>query len=389
MKEIIYLDYHATTPCDPKVVEVMLPYFSEAFGNPSSSVHAMGRRAAEAVEAAREQVAALIGARKGEVIFTGGATESNNLAILGVARASKGGRKGVVTCAIEHKSVLLPCKELAKSGFDAVVLQVDRYGRVPLDALEAVLNQDTLLVSIQSANNEIGTIQPIPEIAALAHAHGALVHCDAAQSVGKVPVDVAEWDVDFLSISAHKLYGPKGVGALYIKGGPYAQPIEPLVIGGGQEWELRAGTVNVPGIVGFGQACLLAGELLEEEAARVGELRDYMEAKLRALIPGIRFNGDPDSRLPGNSSVTLPGIEVEALIARVPSIALSTGSACTSGAPEPSKVLQALGMTRHDAYSTVRVGLGRFTTREQIDRAVDSIYEGYRKISPVAHEQQS
>ena len=262
----IYLDYNATTPCDPRVVEKMLPFFSEWYGNPATGLHLQGRRAARAVDEAREQVAALIGGQPGEVIFTGGATESNNLAILGLGRANRNtSRTRIVTSAVEHKAVLLPCQKLQEEGYELIVLPVDEQGRVLLDAAEAAIDDKTLLVSVQAANNEVGTLQPIARIAEIAHEHGAIVHCDAAQAVGKIPVDLTadDWQVDLLSISAHKLYGPKGVGALYVRNGLRAHSMEPLQYGGGQEHGLRSGTSNVPGIVGFGEACRICLTELE------------------------------------------------------------------------------------------------------------------------------
>jgi cysteine desulfurase len=378
--DLIYLDYHATTPCDPRVVQVMLPYFGEVYGNPSSIIHTAGRAAASAVERAREQVASLIGARRGEIIFTSGATESNNLAIAGVARAASNGRRRIVTTVIEHKSVLMLGRELTRQGFDIVELPLDSEGRVSMAEAREAINSDTLLVSVQAASNEIGTIQEIGEIAELAHERGALMHTDAAQAVGKIPVDLREWGVDFLSLSSHKLYGPKGVGALYIQGGAYQYPVSPLVYGGGQEWSLRSGTLNVPGIVGLGAACALCSEELPTEAAGVRALRDRFEELLLKAVPGISRNGAVDWRLPGNSSLTFPGLDAEAILANSPQLALSTGSACTSGAPEPSYVLLAIGLSREQAYSTIRVGLGRFTTEGEVIQATSVIAQAAERL---------
>ena len=380
MSHFIYLDYHATTPCDPRVFQTLLPYFGEAFGNPSSSIHRAGQIATEAVAQARSYVAQLIGAQPGEIIFTGGATESNNLALLGLADNDDRKRNRIVTTAIEHKSVLGPCKELRKHGFEVIILPVNREGRIDLNILSEVITEDTLVISVQAASNEIGTIQPIPQITQIAHEKGALVHCDAAQAVGKIPVDVDGWDVDLLSISAHKLYGPKGTGALYIRGGPYALPIKPLVFGGGQEHDLRSGTLNVPGIVGFGSACNLCMECLSEESLQITILRDELEKQLLLSLPFTRRNGAISQRLPGNSSLTIPGIDAEALIVNMPNLAISTGSACTSGAPEPSHVLVAIGLSRQDAYSTIRIGLGRFTNEDEINRAVAVMVEAVKKL---------
>lgn len=376
----IYLDNHATTPCDPRVVQAMLPYFTETFGNPSSTIHSAGRKAAGAVERARGQVADVIKARAGEIVFTSGATESNNLAILGLARGTAGKRKGIVTTEIEHKSVLGPCKHLQKLGYELDIIEVDRAGRVDINGVRHAVSKNTLLVSVQAANNEIGTIQSISDIAEIAHAQGAVMHCDAAQAVGKIPVDVETWDVDLLSISAHKVYGPKGSGALFVRGGINALPVDPLTFGGDQEQGLRPGTLNVPCIVGFGEACSLANQLLEIESRRVAALRDELERTLLDSISGLRRNGALDKRLPGNANLTFPGIDAEALIANLTDIALSTGSACTTGAPEPSYVLLAIGLTREEAYSTIRVGVGRFTSDREIDQAADAIIEAVGRL---------
>jgi len=380
LRGVVYLDNHATTPCDPQVVEAMLPFFYETYGNPSST-HAPGRQAAEAVEEARKKVASVLDASAGELVFTGGATESNNLAITGVAQAHSGGRQRVVTTAVEHKAVLGPCKAIEHRGFEVVVLPVDSTGTVDLEAAEEAIDDNTLLVSMQAANNEVGTIQPVQEVAALARNHGAFVHCDAAQAAGKILVDVDEWDVDLLSISAHKLYGPKGVGALYVRGGPYALPISPSSLGGGQEKNLRAGTLNVPGIVGFGEACSLCEQRLPEESVRIGGLRDRLEDAVLEAALAIKRNGNLDNRLPGNSSLTFPGIDAEALIVNTPELAISTSSACTSGAPEPSHVLLAIGLGRDEADSTIRVGVGRFNTEEDINKAAYSIVGAFERLA--------
>jgi len=374
----IYLDYHATTPCDPRVVEVMLPYLTGDFGNPASGFHVYGRRAARAVEMAREQVAALIGAQASEIVFTSGATESNNLVLLGLTSSDQS-RRRIVTTAVEHKSVLEPCRILHERGFEVVVLPVLPDGTVDLAAAEAAINEETLLVSVQTANNEIGTIQPIAVLAELAHRRGALLHTDAAQAVGKIPFDVEELGIDFASVSAHKLYGPKGIGALYVRSG-LRRRLTPLLLGGGQEFNLRPGTLNVPAIVGFGEACRLAREEMPEEARRVAALRDLLESQLANRIPGLRFNGHRTRRLPGNSSITFPKIEADVLIANVPEVALSTGSACSSGTIEPSHVLTAIGLDWEEAQATIRIGIGRFTTREEIERAAHLIALAWERL---------
>lgn len=381
--QVVYLDNHATTPCDPSVVQAMLPYFEQVYANPSSTAHEAGREASEAVTVAREQVANLLGAQSGEVIFTSGATESNNMAILGLAHGATTGRSRIVTTAIEHKAILGPCEELARQGMNVVILPVDRAGRVDLNAAEEAIDEDTLLVSIQAASNEIGTIQPVAEIARLAHNRGALVHCDAAQAVGKVPVDVEEWDVDLMSVSAHKLYGPKGVGALYVRGGPYSMPLKPLTVGGGQESQLRAGTLNVPGIVGFGRACELCRHQMPYEAERIAGLRDQFEKSILSRVEYAWRNGTPDASLPGNSSLTFPRIDAEALIVNTPDVAISAGSACTSGAPEPSHVLLAIGLSREEAECTIRVGIGRFNIEEGMVKAANDILQAVDRLSAI------
>lgn len=371
----IYLDHNATTPCDPRVVQVMLPYFGEVFANPANGLHLLGRRAARAVEAAREQVAALIGASAGEIVFTSGATESNHLAILGAAACAPPSRRKVITGAVEHKAVLLPFKRLEAQGFELVILPVDADGRILLAELERHLDERTFLVSIQAANNETGTLQPIGEVAALAHRFGALCHTDAAQAIGKIPCDVEAWGVDLLSMSAHKLYGPKGIGALYVRGGVRALPLRPLLEGGGQEAGMRAGTLNVPAIVGFGEACRICCEALDAERTRIQALRDRFERGLLAALPGARINARGAPRLPNTSSLTVPGIDADALLLNLPEVMMGIGAACASGAIEPSHVLLAIGLSRDDAHATVRASLGRFNTEEEIDRAIALIAE--------------
>jgi cysteine desulfurase len=329
--------------------------------------------AALAVDDAQSELAALINALPGEIVFTSGATESNNLAILGLARmADRSKRNGIITCTIEHKAVLLPCKKLAEEGFEVTILPVDSMGRVVLDAVREAVTERTLLISIQAANNEIGTLQPIRAIAEMAHEHGVMVHCDAAQAIGKVPVDVVDWGVDLLSLSAHKLYGPKGVGALFVRGGR-SMPIEPLYYGGGQERGLRPGTTNVPAIVGFGEACHLCSMRMPQEAAHLSQLRDLLEMQLLAAVPGLAINGDRLNRLPNTSSLTFPDVDADALLLNLTEVMLGTGSACTSGAVEPSHVLQAIGLDRTQAQSTIRASLGRGTQGPDIEFAATRI----------------
>lgn len=377
----IYLDYNATTPCDPQVIEAMLPFFSEVFANPANGLHRQGRMAADRVEDARTQIANLINAEPTEIIFTAGATESNNLAIRGVAEAqAQSSRKRIITSAIEHKSILATCQKLQEKGYDLLVLPVDRHGRVDLDALARAVDDTTLLVSVHAANNEIGTLQPIADIAATAHDKGAIVHCDAAQAVGKVPVDVHEWGIDLLSFSAHKMYGPKGIGALYLRGGSNSFPIEPILYGGGQEKDLRSGTLNVPAIVGFGEASRICAEQLTAEHIRVAALRDAFEDLICRRAPTIKVNGARNGRLPNTSSLTFPGVDADALLLNVPDLMLATGSACAARTVEPSHVLQAIGVSRTDAHSTVRVSIGRFTTETEVEIAATELAAAYVRL---------
>ena len=391
-RQSVYLDYHASTPCDPRVVEQMLPYFLDTFANPSSSVHLAGRKAAEAVEVARERVARAIGAEPSEVIFTSGATESNNLAVLGSVVGAPCERRRVLASAIEHKSILSPCQSLVSESCDLVIVPVDRDGLLDLGALATVVDAETLIVNVQAVNNEIGTIQPILEVVQLAHAAGALVHCDAAQALGRIPIDVGDWGVDLLSLSGHKCYGPKGVGALYVRGGARNAPLEPLLRGGGQEQQLRAGTLNVPGIVGFGLAAELAEKERESDVERMGAQRDWLEDRILETVESAHRNGSLTRRVASSSSLTFRGVDAEALVANLGRIQVSTGSACTSGAPEPSHVLLAIGLTREQAYSTIRIGLGRRTmpdalacAAEQIRDAVAAVRRSNRTASTRAY----
>ncbi|GIK53433.1 MAG: cysteine desulfurase IscS [Planctomycetota bacterium] len=372
----IYLDNNATTRCDPAVVAAMLPFFSEWYGNAATGLHPQGRKAARAIDVAREQTAVLLNARPEEIIFTSGATESNNLAILGLGRkAAEGQRKRIVTTAVEHKAVLEPCHALTYLDYEVIVLPVDNAGRVSLTAAQSAINENTLLVTVQAANNEIGTLQPVSQISELAHSVGALVHCDAAQAVGKIPVDVLTWDVDLLSLSAHKFYGPKGIGALYIRNGPRSIPLEPLVYGGGQERAVRSGTSNVSGIVGLGAAAQLCITLLPEEGQRIGAMRADIESQLVTEIPDAWVNGASAERLPNTISLTLPGVEVDALLLNLPEIMMGVGSACSTGALDPSHVLQATGLNRSTAGSTIRLSLGRFNSEKEISLTVTKLLQ--------------
>ena len=380
----VYLDYHATTPVDPRVVEAMLPYFTERFGNPSSRSHPFGWAADEAVERARQQVADLIGANLREVVFTSGATESNNLAMRGVAAQHRTGH--VITAVTEHKAVLDPCHRLEREGFRATYLPVDADGLIDPGAVERAIADDTILISIMTANNEIGVIQPIAAIGRIAKARGVLFHTDAVQAVGKVPFDVQTLGVDLASITAHKMYGPKGVGALYVRRRNPRVELTPLCDGGGQERGLRPGTLNVPGIVGLGRAAELSRLEMGADADRLGQLRDRLLAGLREKLGDVRVNGSLAHRLPHNLNAAFPGVEGEALLMGLKDLAVSSGSACTSTNIEPSHVLKALGLRDDLARASIRFGLGRFTTGEEIDYAIDAVSRlvgRLRELSPI------
>lgn len=371
----IYLDNQATTRCDPRVLSVMLPWFSEQYGNPHSVEHVMGIEAEAAVEDARAHVAALIGAEPREVVFTSGATESNNIAIKGAARhAARMGseRKRIITIATEHKCVLESVNDLKDEGFEPVFLPVRADGLLDPDVLRAALAVPTLLVSVMIVNNEIGVTQDIPTLAAIAKDAGALFHTDAAQGVGKVPIDVTGWKVDLLSISGHKIYGPKGVGALFVRRRPRVRLV-PLFSGGSQERGLRSGTLPAPLIIGLGEACRLAGVEMREEAQRIGALRARLLERLRAEIPGLRVNASMEARIPGNLNLTFPAVTAAELMARVPDLCVSTGSACSSAEVEPSYVLSALGLSEDEAARSLRIGIGRFTSAADVDFAAAAL----------------
>lgn len=371
----VYLDNQATTRCDPRVLAVMLPFFAEHYGNPHSVEHAMGRFAEAAVEIARAQVAALIGAAPNEVVFTSGATESNNVAIKGAARhaAAMGDpRRRIVTLATEHKCVLESVGDLGEEGFEPVILPVRPDGLLDPEVLRAALAVPTLLVSIMAANNETGVIQDLPALAAIAKEAGALVHTDAAQAAGKILLDLGAWRVDLASISGHKLYGPKGVGALYVRRRPRVR-LAPLFSGGGQERGLRSGTLPAPLIVGLGEACRLAAAELAEEAERVGALRARLLGQLADAIPGLVVNGSMHARLPGNLNLTFPAASAAAIMEAAPDLCVSTGSACSSAAIEPSYVLRAMGVAESAAARSLRIGIGRFTSAAEIDYAAAAL----------------
>lgn len=378
-KDVTYLDYQATTPCDPRVVEAMLPYFTESFGNPHSVEHAYGWDAAEAVEKARGELAALLKAEPREVIFTSGATESNNLAIKGACRFLKARRPHLVVAETEHKCVLESAKRLEREGHRVTWLPVQGSGLIDLGALEAALTDETALVSIMAVNNEIGVIQPLAEIGALCREKGVLFHSDAAQAVGKIPLDVAAMSIDLLSVSSHKMYGPKGIGALYIRRRPRVR-LEPMMDGGGQERATRSGTLSPALCVGFGTACALAAEEMEAEGRRLLALRSRLLDDLKARIPGIEVHGDLDARVPGNLNLRIPGLRGEALLKALPRLALSTGSACSSASVEPSYVIRALGVPEEEAAGAFRIGLGRFTTGRELERAAAEIAEAASRL---------
>ena len=376
----IYLDYQATTPADPRVVEAMLPYFTEKFGNPHSLTHAYGREAAAAVEIARAELAGLIGAEPREIVFTSGATESNNMALKGAAHFHRQfGKDHLVTLATEHKCVLESAHALEREGFRVTILGVGHDGLVDLDQLAAALEPQTAIISVMAAHNEIGVIQPLREIGALCRAREILFHTDAAQAVGKIPFDVNDIGADLASISGHKIYGPKGIGALYLRRRPRAR-IAPLIDGGGQERAMRSGTLPVPLVVGLGKAAAIAQAEMAGESQRLLALRARFLSSLKSRLPDIVLNGHAERRLPGNLNLSFPGVTAIDLIAACPMLALSTGSACTAAEVEPSYVLRALGLGEALAAASLRIGIGRFTTATEIDFAVEAIAAAVRRL---------
>ncbi|MBR0663196.1 aminotransferase class V-fold PLP-dependent enzyme [Roseomonas hellenica] len=380
----IYLDNHATTPVDPRVLAAMRPWWEENFSNPASIEHVMGRAAEAAVEEARADVAALIGAEAREIVLTSGATESNNLAIKGAARfaaAQESPRRRVVTVATEHKCVLESVKSLAAEGFEPVILPVQASGLLDLDALRAVVDEGTLLVSVMAVNNEIGVVQDLAAIGAIARAAGALFHTDAAQAAGRVPLDVNAIQADLLSLSGHKIYGPKGIGALYVRRRPRAR-IAPLLSGGGQERGLRSGTLPAPLVVGLGEAARIAASEGTLDAGRIAGQRDRLLAALQAGVPGLVVNGDAERRVGGNLNLTFPGaVDAQAIMAAVPEVCVSTGSACSSAEIEPSYVLKALGLPEDRARATLRIGIGRFTSPADVDQAAALLAEAWQQAA--------
>jgi cysteine desulfurase len=382
----VYLDYHATTPADPRVIEAMLPYLGAKFGNAASRSHSFGWEAEKAVDRARQQVAALAGAKPREVVFTSGATESNNLALKGAMEAQPSGRNHIVTVATEHKSVLDPVSHLSRAGTRVTILRPRADGLLDLDELSAAIAPETALVSVMYANNEIGVIQPVREIAAICRKRGVIFHCDAAQAFGKIPMERDAAEIDLISVSAHKMYGPKGIGALIVRRRPGFR-IAAQMDGGGHEFGMRSGTLNVPAIVGLGEACAICAEVMEEEAERVRRLRDRLMERLEAGLGPIVINGSMERRLAGNLNVAFPGVDSDSLLLSLPDVAFSTGSACSSATVEPSHVLKALGSGDELARSSVRFGLGRYTTEEEIDYAAERVVQAVcnlRELSPVS-----
>jgi cysteine desulfurase len=390
--QTIYMDHQATTPVDPEVLEAMLPYFTTEFGNSSSRSHSFGWRAEEAVEKARESVASLIHASPKEIVFTSGATESDNLALFGAtgAVAEKGGE--ILACRTEHKAVLDCCGRLEKTGHAVTYLPVDGCGLVSPDDVRAAVTDRTFLIALMAANNEVGTLHPIAEIGKIARERGVLFHCDAAQAVGKIPMDVAEMGIDLMAFSAHKIYGPKGVGALYVRRSHPRVRLAPLLFGGGHEKGLRPGTLNVPGIVGFGKACEIAGRVMGEESRRLAGLRDRLQERILTGLDGVRLNGHPERRLPHCLNLSFGGVEGESLMLAMDDVAVSSGSACTSASLEPSYVLKAMGVSDEMAHSSLRFGLGRFNTAEQVEYVADRVVENVerlRRISPLYEVKES
>ncbi|MDG1479908.1 MAG: IscS subfamily cysteine desulfurase [Myxococcota bacterium] len=381
VKTPIYLDNHATTPCDPRVVDAMVPFLTSTYGNAASRNHSFGREAKEAVEIARQEVADLIGASAKEIVFTSGATESDNLALKGVARYNHKKGKHLITPLTEHKAILDSCHALEQEGFEVTFLGVDSEGLISLDELRAAIRPDTILVSVMFGNNEIGVLQPIAEIGALCREKGVLFHCDAVQALGRVPIDVKSMKIDLLSISAHKMYGPKGIGALYVRRGRPRIRLSPMIDGGGHERGMRSGTLAVHQIVGLGKSALYAKEDLDTgKINEVRRLRDRLWAGIEAELDELVINGSWEHRLPNNLNVSFAYVEGESMMMGIKDIACSSGSACTSASLEPSYVLRAMGVDVELAHSSIRFGVGRFTTEEEIDFTIGRVIETVKKL---------
>ncbi len=376
----IYMDNHSTTAVDPAVLEAMLPYFGPSFGNAASRNHTFGWTAEDGVEEARAQIAQLIGADPKEIIFTSGATESNNLALQGVAEMYSDKGNHIIVSAIEHKAILDTAKFLEQKGFEVTYLPVDEFGMVRPESVRAAITPKTILISIMAANNEIGTINPMAEIGAIAKENGILFHTDAVQAVGRIPVNVQDWKADLLSLTAHKIYGPKGIGALYVRRKNPRVRLSPIMFGGGHERGMRSGTLNVPGIVGFGKAAELVIKNLSEESKRVASLRDRLHQGILEKLEDVKLNGHPTQRLPNNLNLSFAYVEGEALMMAIPEVAVSSGSACTSASLEPSYVLKAIGVGEDLAHSSIRFGLGRFTTEEEVDFTIERTVKAVQKL---------
>ena len=380
MKLPIYLDYQATTPVDPRVLEAMLPYFQNEFGNAASRNHSFGWHAEEAVENARAQIAGLIGASPKEIIFTSGSTEAINLAMKGAAEMYGSKGKHIITSQAEHKAVLDTSKHLEKQGFEVTYLKPDKTGRVVVDAVAAAMREDTILVALIWANNEVGTVNPIREIGALCHEKGVLFFTDATQAAGKIPVEVERDNVDMLCLSAHKLYGPKGVGAFYVRRRKPRVRLVAQIDGGGHERGMRSGTLNVPGIVGLGKACEICQQELEADTKHSLELRDYLQKRITDELDMVHLNGHPEHRLPNNLNLSFAYVEGESLLMGIKDIAVSSGSACTSASLEPSHVLRSMDVGDDLAHSSIRFGIGRFTTKEEVDYAADQVISTVKRL---------
>jgi cysteine desulfurase len=380
----IYMDHHSTTPVDPRVLEAMLPYFTREFGNAASRSHAFGWRAEEAVESARESLGRIIGAGPQEIIFTSGATESDNLAIFGSAEAFRERGRHLITGSTEHLAVLDCCRRLEKAGIEVTYLPVDGTGRVSPDDLRSAIRPDTFLISLMAANNEVGTLHPMAEIGKIAKEKGVLFHCDASQAVGKIPVDVGAMGIDLLSYTAHKLYGPKGIGALYVRRRNPRVRLFPMIHGGGHERGMRSGTLNVPGIVGFAKACEIAQQVMPEESVRLEGLRNRLHRGILLELTDVRLNGHAELRLPHNLNLSFAYVEGEALMLAMDDVAVSSGSACTSATQEPSHVLKAMGVSNELAHTSLRFGLGRFNTEEEVDYVVRRVVESVKKLRDIS-----
>ncbi len=380
MKLPVYMDYNATTPCDPRVVEAMLPYFSEKFGNAASRSHAFGWEAEEAVNRARRRVADLCGATPKEIVFTSGATESDNLALKGVAEMYREKGRHIVTCVTEHKAVLDTCKRLETRGFEVTYLGVDRKGHISLDELREAIREDTILVSLMAGNNETGVLHPVHEIAAVTKEKGVLFHCDATQAIGKMEIDVRKLGIDLLSLSGHKIYGPKGIGALYVRRRNPRVRLVAQMDGGGHERGMRSGTLFVPQIVGLGEACRILSESWRDDVEHCRTLRDRLVAAIEDRLDHVTYNGDREACLPNTANLSFSYVEGESLIMGIKDVAVSSGSACTSASLEPSYVLKAHGLNDELAHSSIRFSLGRFSTEEEVDFAVEQVVKTVKKL---------